>query len=97
VPTFVVLGKMTSEGIKNIKKMKGRQEAATKIVEDSGGKILSIYYTMGRYDWVTIVEGTSIEAAMKSLFIFGAAGTDTTETLVAISAEEAVKIAESLP
>jgi uncharacterized protein with GYD domain len=93
----VILGKLTQDGVKTIKKLKERQETANKIVEAAGGKIISLYYTMGRYDWISVVEGPSIEAAMKSLFIFGSGGFNTTETLVAISAEEAVKIAESLP
>ncbi len=96
MPTFVILGKMTDEGIKTISKLEERQKAATKIVEDAGGKILALYYTLGRYDWISIVEGPSIEAAMKSLFTFGAAGANKTETLVAVSAEEAVKMAKSL-
>jgi uncharacterized protein with GYD domain len=97
MPIFVILGKMTEEGIKTIKTLEERQKAATKIVEDAGGKIIGLYYTFGRYDWVSIVEGPSIEAAMKSLFIFGAAGGNQTETLVAVSGEEAAKIAKSLP
>ncbi len=96
MPTFVILGKMTEEGIKTISKLEERQKAATKIVEDAGGKILSLYYTMGRYDWVAITEGPSIEDAMKSLFIFGSAGGNQTETMVAISGEEAAKMAKSL-
>lgn len=97
MPIFVILGTLTQEGVKTIKNLKERQEAANKIVEAAGGKIVALYYTMGRYDWVSIVEGPSIEAAMKSLFIFGSGGFNKTETLVAVSGEEAVKIAESLP
>ena len=97
MPTFVILGTLTQEGIKTIKNLKERQETAKKIVEAAGGKIISLYYTMGRYDWVSIVEGPSIEDAMKSLFTFGSGGFNKTETLVAISGDEAVKIAESLP
>jgi uncharacterized protein with GYD domain len=97
VPTFVILGRLTEDGVKTIKNLKERQETAAKIVEAAGGKITSLYYTLGRYDWVSIVEGPSIEAAMKSLFIFGSGGFNKTETLVAVSGEEAVKIAESLP
>ena len=97
MPTFVILGTLTEDGIKDIKNLKKRQETANKIVEAAGGKITALYYTMGRYDWISIVEGPSIEAAMKSLFIFGSGGFNKTETLVAVSGDEAVKIAESLP
>jgi uncharacterized protein with GYD domain len=52
---------------------------------------------MGRYDWVAIVEGPDIESAMKSLFMFGRGGTNRTETLTAITGEEAVKLIGELP
>ena len=57
-----------------------------------GSKLLSLYYTMGRFDWVAVVEGPDIESAMKALFTFGMGGTNRTETLVAISGEDAVKL-----
>jgi len=66
-------------------------------MEKVGCKLLSLYYTMGKYDWVAIVEGPNIEAAMKGLFMFGIGGTNRTETLVGITGEEAVKLIGELP
>jgi len=57
-----------------------------------GGKVLGFYWTLGRYDTVTIVEGTDEKTAMKSLLTF--ADLVSTETLVAITAEEASKLVE---
>lgn len=94
---FVILGNLTQQGIKTIKGSEKRQKQAAEIIESVGGKLLGLYYTIGRYDWVAIVEGPSIEDAMKALFIFGMGGTNRTETLVAITGEEAVKIIAELP
>jgi uncharacterized protein with GYD domain len=94
---FIILGNITQKGIETIKKAGKRQKQANEIAESHGCKILSLYYTMGRYDWVAVVEGPDIESAMKSLFMFGRGGTNRTETLTAITGEEAVKLIEELP
>ena len=57
-----------------------------------GGKILSAYWTLGRYDAVVIIEGPDEKAAMKGLISFG--DLVSTETLVAVPAEEARKFVE---
>lgn len=57
-----------------------------------GGKILGIYWTLGRYDAVAIIEGPDEKAAMKALMRWG--DLLSTETLVAIPREEAVKLLE---
>lgn len=91
------MGNLTEKGIKSIKDAPKRQKQAEAIIKSVGGKLLGLYYTMGKYDWISIVEGPSIEAAMKALFIFGQGGTNRTRTLVAITAEEATKIIRELP
>jgi len=57
-----------------------------------GAKILGMYWTLGRYDAVMIVEGKDEKTAMKSLLRWG--DLVSTETLVAVTREEAVKLLE---
>ncbi|MHA2600728.1 MAG: GYD domain-containing protein [Candidatus Thorarchaeota archaeon SMTZ1-83] len=97
MPRFVVLGNLTQEGIKAIKDLKSALENTQKLAKSMDVKIVDTYFTMGRYDWVTIVEAPSIEAAMKTLFMFGSGGGNRTETLLAIPTEEAAKLAAELP
>ena len=97
MPIFVIMGNLTEKGVKTIKDAPKRQKQAEEIIKSTGGKLLSLYYTFGKYDWVAITEGPSIEAAMKALFIFGQGGTNRTRTLVAVTAEEANKIIGELP
>ena len=59
-------------------------------IQEAGGKILSAYWTLGRYDAVVTVEATDEKAAMKSLLQFG--DFVATETLVAIPRDEATKL-----
>jgi uncharacterized protein with GYD domain len=97
MPIFVIMGNLTEKGIKGIKDAGKRQKQAEEIIKSVGGKLLGLYYTFGKYDWISIVEGPTIEAAMKALFIFGQGGTNRTRTLVAVTAEEANKIIGELP
>ena len=68
---------------------------ATKLFEQmtkEGSKIIGQYWTLGRYDAITIIEGKDEKAAMKSLLRWG--DMLSTETLVAIPREEAIKLLE---
>ena len=97
MPKFVVLGNLTEKGIKSIKDGPKRRKESEKLIESFGGKLLSFYYTFGKYDWIAITEGPSLETAMKTLMIFGQDGTNRTRTLVAMSAADANKIISELP
>jgi uncharacterized protein with GYD domain len=70
-------------------------DEANKLIEGAakeGGKILGLYWPLGRWDTITIAEDPDEKAAMKVLLRFG--DLVSTETLVAVSAEEAVKLVE---
>jgi len=68
---------------------------STKLFEQmvkEGSKIIGRYWTLGRYDAVVITEGKDEKTAMKALLRFG--DRVSTETLVAITREEAIKLLE---
>ena len=94
---FIVLGRFTQEGVMKIKESPQRFEAAKKVTESLGGDIKEFYYTMGRYDFVSIIEAPSYEAMMKGLMTVGSTGAIRTETLQAIPLEKVVDIIKDLP
>ena len=57
-----------------------------------GNKILGAYWTLGRYDAILITEGKDEKTAMKNIMRFGEMLS--TETLVAVKREEALKLLE---
>ena len=97
MPTFVVLGNLTEKGIKGLKAGSKRTKEVEDLIKSVGGKLLGFYYTFGKYDWIAIAEGPSLEAAMKALMIFSQDGTSRTRTLVALSDDEVDKIVSELP
>ena len=90
---FVILGKLTHKAIENMKGAKERVTIGEQIIKAAGGKLISHYYTFGRYDFVLIVEMPSPEALAKFLIEFGKLGTVSTETMTALLPEQVYKVA----
>jgi uncharacterized protein with GYD domain len=57
-----------------------------------GNRILGTYWTLGRYDAIVITEGKDEKTAMKSIMRWG--DMLSTESLVAVTREEALKLLE---
>ena len=97
MPTYLVLGKYTAQGISNIKDSPQRTENARKAVEAAGGKMGELYLTMGRYDFATIVEAPDDETFARVLLTITSGGTITTETLRAFTEDERRAIVAGMP
>jgi len=78
-------GKPTKEMLAQSKKLFER-------MVQEGGKVLGAYWTLGRYDSVVITEGPDEKAAIQELIRWS--DIVSTETLVAVPSEEAVKLVE---
>jgi uncharacterized protein with GYD domain len=93
---YIALMKWTEQGIKNVKDTIKRAKAFEDAIEKAGGKSVGVYYTMGRYDFVAIIEAPNDEAIASILYNLGRLGNVRTETLKAFSVAEASKIIEKL-
>ena len=84
---FVVLGKfkqnVTKETVEQATKLLGK-------MTDEGFKFVAQYWTLGRYDVVSIVEAKDEKTVMKTLIQWGQMLS--TETLVAIPRQEAIAL-----
>jgi len=90
VPLFVVLGNWTDQGIKKFKEAPNRIKDTHSAIEQSGGK-MQLYYTLGEYDFVMIIEVPNDEAIMKILLRLGGLGNVRTKTLKAWTESEGAK------
>ena len=86
--TYIILMKLTDQGIKDIKNAPERVKQGIKGWEAMGGKLLSFYAVMGEYDYVAIGESPNDETAMAFLLRLGALGNVKTTTLKAFTQEE---------
>jgi uncharacterized protein with GYD domain len=97
MPTYISLFKLTDQGVKDIKDAPGRVEDAIKGAEAMGGKVIAVYSVMGEYDYVTIGEFPSDEAAMSFLLALGSRGNVRSTTLKAFTKEEFAGIVKKVP
>lgn len=72
--TYMLLMKLTEQGIKNIKDAPNRYEDAFKAVEKAGGKVIGFWIAMGEYDYVAIGESVNDEAALAFAISLSALG-----------------------
>lgn len=94
MPVYVMLGNLKHAAFENLGSIDERDKKAEKIIESLGGKLLTLYYTIGQYDFVAIIELPSKETLVKFLAIVGKFGTVRTETLETIPTDMLYKIAK---
>ncbi len=97
MPRYIVLMKLTDQGIKAVKDAPGRIEAGQKAIERMGGKLTDFYMVMGEYDYVALSEFPNDEAAATFALALGSLGNVRTTTLRAYTREEFAGIVKKLP
>ncbi|MFQ5880972.1 MAG: GYD domain-containing protein [Candidatus Methylomirabilales bacterium] len=96
MPTYVILGNYTDQGIRNIKETTKRAEAFRALAKKMGVTVKEIYWTMGRYDIATIIDAPDDATATRLLLAAGSLGNVRTETLRAYTASEVGKILKGI-
>jgi uncharacterized protein with GYD domain len=91
MPVFIMLTRLTSNGVKTLKDNPGRVQEVNKEVEQLGVKVLSQWATLGEYDFVSVVDAPDERTMAKVSVELGSRGTTTNETMSAIPAEEFTK------
>src|SRR5438093_12654414 len=88
MPTYIVLGNFTDQGVRNVKETTKRAEAMRAAAKKLKITVKETYWTLGAYDVATIVEAPD-EATVTAFGLgIGALGNVRTQTLRAFSAEE---------
>ena len=88
MPTFVMLTKLTSEGVQTLKNNPSRIKEVNTEVSQLGVTVKDQWAVLGQYDFITIVEAPDEKTMAKVSVELGSRGTMSSETLSAIPAEE---------
>lgn len=94
MPTYVSLINWTEQGIKNFRDTAKRAQDYTKLVEEAGGKVRELLWTVGEYDIVVVNEFPDDESSVAALLQLGAGGNVRTKTLRGFNATEMDRIIE---
>ena len=86
--TYIALSSFTDQGIRNVKDTTKRADAVKDAAKKFGANMTQIYWTLGHYDLVAIIEAPDDKSATAFALAIGAAGNVRTETLRAFSKEE---------
>ncbi|MFQ5989273.1 MAG: GYD domain-containing protein [Candidatus Methylomirabilales bacterium] len=92
MPTYVSLLNWTDQGIRKVKETTKRAEAFQAMAGKMKVKVRNIYWTMGDYDVVLIMEAPDDETLSSLLLTLGGLGNVKTKTLRAYSASEMGRI-----
>jgi uncharacterized protein with GYD domain len=93
MPTYISLCNWTDQGIKNFKDTVSRGKKAEDAMGKLGVRFQSLYWTVGPYDLVAIVDAESATAALLAL---GAQGNIRTTTMRAYDADAMSRIVGKL-
>jgi uncharacterized protein with GYD domain len=86
--TYIVLGQFTDQGIRNVKDTPKRAETVKTMAAKFGAKVKDLYWTLGAYDVVTIVDAPDDASLTSFLLSIGTLGNVRTQSLRAFGAEE---------
>ncbi len=93
--TFIVLMKLTEEGIKTIQHGPERIKENAKLMEEMGSKMMGFYLTMGEYDYIAICDAPNDEVAGAIVMGLNASGLVKTTTLKAFTLQEYEKMSRT--
>jgi len=95
--TYILLARFTQKGRERIKDAPARIESARKTLESLGGKLRSIYLTMGQYDSVAVVEAPNDETLARCSIAISKEGNVKLESLRAFDESEYKELIKKLP
>ena len=94
---YITQGRYTPDAIRGmVASPENREKAVADLMEQAGAKLLAMYFTFGKYDFLSITEANS-EQVMASALIAGAASGEVFDltTSVAITTQDAMKAFKS--
>ena len=86
--TYIALSSFTDQGIRTVKDSTKRADGVAKAAKKFGCKLTQIYWTLGSYDLVAIIDAPDDASATAFALAIGMAGNVRTQTLRAFSKDE---------
>jgi uncharacterized protein with GYD domain len=88
MPTFVMLTTLTAEGVQTVKNNPSRIREVNKEIESLGASVKAQWATLGRFDFVNVVEAPDEKTMARVSMELGSRGTARYESLAAIPIDE---------
>ena len=88
MPTYIMLSKLTPEGVSTVKNNPQRIREVNQELEQLGATVTAQWSTLGRYDFVNVVEAPDDVTMARVSLELGSRGTATDETLAAFPVDD---------
>ncbi|MCM2340955.1 GYD domain-containing protein [Rhodoferax sp.] len=86
--TYIALSNFTDQGIRSVKDSTKRADAVQAAAAKFGAKMTQIYWTLGQYDLVAIIEAPDDASAAAFAVAIGSAGNVRLQTMRAFNKDE---------
>ena len=96
MPTYIILSKWTDQGIRNVDQVADRERSAKRAAADMSGAH-TVYFTLGEYDAVNIVEAPDETAAAAYALEIASHGNIRTTTMRAFTEAEFLALLKTRP
>jgi uncharacterized protein with GYD domain len=88
MPTYILLTTLSSEGVQTLKNNPARIREVNREVEQLGATVKAQWATLGRFDFVNVLEAPDEETIARVSLELGSRGTGRYETLTAIPVDD---------
>jgi uncharacterized protein with GYD domain len=95
--TYIALSRFTDQGIRSVKDTTKRAAAVQEAASKFGASLTQIFWTLGQYDLVTIIDAADEKSATAFALAISSAGNIRMETMRAFNREEMTEILGRVP
>ena len=88
MPIYILLSTLSTQGVQTLRSNPDRLREVNRDVEELGAKVLHQWATLGKFDFVNVVEAPDLATIAKVSVALGARGSTKIETLPALAVEE---------
>ena len=88
MPTYIMLSRVSPEGLNTLKRNPSRLQEVNQEVEQFGARVVQQYALLGAYDFITVLDAPDAQTVARISVELGSRGTASYETLTAISVDE---------
>ena len=88
MPTYIMLTTLNPDGVQTIKNNPARIKEVNKEVEQLGATVKAQWATLGRFDFINVIEAPDEQTIARVSLELGSRGTGKYETLIAIPIDD---------
>ena len=92
MPTYIMLSKLTEQGLQTLRANPERIQEVNKDVEELGAKVLHQWFVLGPYDFINIVEAADAKTVARVSVAISARGSAELQTYEAIEVDDLLSL-----